>query len=73
MDEGGKDDEGERGERHETSGPARAKGDLDVSASGLLSLGCSRGIARGLRNARTSDGHARAPGTLVATQSTGLI
>src|SRR5215207_11266735 len=45
MDEGCENDKGERGERHETSGAAWAKGDLDISASGLLSLGCSRGVS----------------------------
>ena len=46
VDEGGEDDEGKRDERHETSVPSGANKDLDISSSGLLSLGCSRVLPR---------------------------
>ena len=46
VNEGGENNEGERDERHETSVPSGANKDLDISSSGLLSLGCSRVLAR---------------------------
>src|SRR4051794_36966 len=66
--EGGDNDENQGDKRHETPGAPGHETDLDVSSSGLFSLGCSRWIFPAV-SATLGPATARPLGTLVATRS----